>query len=137
MNCFIHPAKEASSVCKKCGKAMCINCSAYSNHSGICPACKKEEYEIEQSILINSLKQNKKSTIIRYILIAITAIISIIIMTTINIVIGAVLLVLPIIFGIKVLLLIKKRKPMIERIEFLTTEIFKLSKALSQGEKVI
>ena len=61
MNCFIHPAKEASSVCKKCGKAMCINCSAYSNHSGICPACKKEEYEIEQSILINSLKQNKKS----------------------------------------------------------------------------
>lgn len=41
MRCFIHDT-EAVAVCRKCGKAMCRNCSGFDNHSGFCPACKRE-----------------------------------------------------------------------------------------------
>ena len=44
MKCFIHGAKEAVAACKKCGKGMCSNCSAYSGHTGICPECRKEDF---------------------------------------------------------------------------------------------
>ena len=44
MNCFIHMNTPAISVCKKCGKAMCADCSAYSNHTGICPECRRGEF---------------------------------------------------------------------------------------------
>ena len=47
MKCFIHGAKEAVAACKKCGKGMCSNCSAYSGHTGICPECRKEGFLIE------------------------------------------------------------------------------------------
>ena len=45
MKCFIHRQEEDVSACRTCGKGMCSNCSAYTNHSGICPACKKVELE--------------------------------------------------------------------------------------------
>ncbi len=47
MKCFIHASKEAVAVCRKCGKAMCDDCSSYSGHSGICPECRKKEFEAE------------------------------------------------------------------------------------------
>ncbi len=47
MKCFIHTAKEAVAACRTCGKGMCADCSAYSGHSGICPECRKKEFEKE------------------------------------------------------------------------------------------
>lgn len=43
MKCFIHEDREAIAVCKDCGKAMCRNCSAFTNHSGLCPECRLAE----------------------------------------------------------------------------------------------
>ena len=45
MKCFIHHNEEAVAACKKCGKGMCSNCSAYGGHTGVCPACKKKDYQ--------------------------------------------------------------------------------------------
>ena len=56
MNCFIHPHKAAVATCKRCGKAMCENCSAYSGHSGICPECRIDEYKRERAALIDERK---------------------------------------------------------------------------------
>ena len=47
MRCFIHNEAEAIATCKKCGKAMCAKCSAYSNHSGVCPECRRDEFIAE------------------------------------------------------------------------------------------
>ena len=44
MKCFIHHDSEAIAACRKCGKGMCSTCSAYSNHSGICPECRRDEF---------------------------------------------------------------------------------------------
>lgn len=51
MKCFIHADREAAAVCKECGKAMCADCSAYSGHTGICPACRREEFVNERDEL--------------------------------------------------------------------------------------
>ena len=51
MRCFMHPYQEAISVCKRCGKAMCADCSSYSGHSGICPQCKRLDYIKERETL--------------------------------------------------------------------------------------
>ena len=59
MKCFIHFEEEAVAACRNCGKGMCANCSAYSNHSGICPECRKKEFEQK----VASLGQNKKDRI--------------------------------------------------------------------------
>ena len=61
MKCFIHINDEAVAVCKQCGKAMCGNCSAYTNHSGICPECRRTEFIQECNILSLKLKKNKAS----------------------------------------------------------------------------
>lgn len=39
MKCFYHVNEDARAVCKKCGKGMCIDCSATSQHKGYCPSC--------------------------------------------------------------------------------------------------
>ena len=51
MKCFIHFDAEAVAACRTCGKGMCAACSAYSNHSGVCPECRKKEFEEEVSFL--------------------------------------------------------------------------------------
>ncbi len=59
MRCFIHREKDAIATCRICGKGMCDNCSAYSNHSGICPECRRIGFinEVKQkSILVKELK---------------------------------------------------------------------------------
>lgn len=47
MKCFIHFDAEAIAACRTCGKGMCAECSAYSNHTGVCPECRKKEFEKE------------------------------------------------------------------------------------------
>lgn len=47
MRCFIHTDVEAIAACRKCGKGMCSNCSAYSGHTGICPECRRNEFILE------------------------------------------------------------------------------------------
>ena len=60
MKCFIHTGKEAIAACRKCGKGMCADCSSYSNHSGICPQCRREEFEDQAIKLDFSIEQTKK-----------------------------------------------------------------------------
>ena len=47
MKCFIHNEVEAIAACRKCGKGMCQDCSAYSGHTGICPECRRQEFILE------------------------------------------------------------------------------------------
>ena len=61
MKCFIHFDKEAIAVCKTCGKAMCANCSSYSGHSGVCPECRKKEFEQKVASLYAENKDLKWS----------------------------------------------------------------------------
>ena len=56
MRCFVHLNKEAIAACRTCGKGMCADCSAYSGHSGICPQCRKAEFEKE----VQSLHQQNR-----------------------------------------------------------------------------
>lgn len=59
MKCFIHKNDDGIAVCTDCGKAMCANCSSHTNHSGICPECKKELSEDIRTNLQNELKTRK------------------------------------------------------------------------------
>ncbi len=63
MKCFIHKGVEALAVCKRCGKAMCDECSAYSGHSGICPECRKQDFILETNQINTRLKALKKEII--------------------------------------------------------------------------
>ncbi len=45
MRCFFHKDKEACCICKSCGKAMCEDCSATSNHTGYCLSCLAKKYQ--------------------------------------------------------------------------------------------
>ena len=59
MRCFVHINEEAIAACRSCGKGMCANCSAYSGHSGICPECRKVEFEKEVKRLKSYNKELK------------------------------------------------------------------------------
>ena len=61
MKCFVHINEEAIAACRRCGKGMCANCSAYSHHTGICPECKKIEFEEEVANLKYANKELKWS----------------------------------------------------------------------------
>lgn len=47
MRCFIHTNVEAIAACRRCGKGMCENCSAYSGHTGVCPECRRNDFIAE------------------------------------------------------------------------------------------
>ena len=64
MRCFIHNDVEAISVCKRCGKAMCPKCSAYSGHSGICPECRREDFIKERACNIKQIEDIKKERVL-------------------------------------------------------------------------
>ena len=114
MRCFIHNEVEAISVCKTCGKAMCERCSAYSGHSGVCPECRKKEFESKARFL----REEQKSLL----------------WSAIGSIVLAVLLCWTIIglifFGIKAFLDFRKRTDIECEIASLTIEINKLEKAL-------
>lgn len=132
----MHPDVEAIATCKKCGKAMCANCSAYSNHSGICPQCKMEEYQSE----LNNINEYRKSTIWGWIgksigFVALWAI-SIWLMAEIEFV-WALGVIGTVVFGIWSAVKIPKFIKSSQRKTFLTEEIAKISKSLSKGDAII
>ncbi len=130
MKCFVHLDKEAIAACKTCGKGMCDNCSAYSNHSGICPECRKKEYEEE----LNDVSSEIRSCTIRIVLASIIG--ALLFVCFVAIAIGVSFLCLAIAGGF-VCKYVFDRKKHQERSEFLVAEIAKLSKALTRGSAVI
>lgn len=64
MRCFIHNEAEAIATCKRCGKAMCAQCSAYSNHSGVCPECRRDDFIDEVKRNENQIKEYKRDRIL-------------------------------------------------------------------------
>ena len=132
MNCFIHPHKAAVATCKRCGKAMCENCSAYSGHSGICPECRNDEYKRERAALIDERK-----TKIRWIVFE-AVIIALVVLFTLLMIIeaGAAMLVFLIAALIPVPFIVrnaKRLKAIKERLTFVEGEIAKLDAALGRG----
>ena len=136
MKCFIHLNDEAISVCKKCGKAMCMNCSAYSNHSGICPECRREEFIKERNDLNIALSRNKSSVTKCIAVAVVISVLAIVLAIVISpILLGGLLVNL--ICGINILSLKNRRKPIEARIAYLTGEIDKLGVALQRGTALI
>ena len=132
MNCFIHPHKAAVATCKRCGKAMCENCSAYSGHSGICPECRNDEYKRERAALIDERKSK-----IRWIVFE-AVICALIVLFTLLMIIeaGAAMLVFLIAALIPVPFIVrnaKRLKAIKERLTFVEGEIAKLDAALGRG----
>ena len=114
MKCFIHGAKDAIAACRNCGKGMCSECSAYSGHTGICPECRKKEFERERSLKNQDLKDLTWNIVL-------WAFLSILLCVTI---------IFPIIGIIKILINVNEKKQIQARINALTKEIDKLNKAL-------
>lgn len=137
MKCFIHVSREAISVCRKCGKAMCADCSSYSQHSGICPECRRDEFIKERASLQNSLRENRRSIVLYCIAIVLSIALAIWLLVDVIGKWGGIFFVATAGFGIKVAVLFVRRKPMIERVNYLTGEIDKLNLSLSKGTGAI
>ncbi|MCI8368503.1 MAG: hypothetical protein HFJ81_02615 [Clostridia bacterium] len=137
MKCFIHINDEAISVCKQCGKAMCMNCSAYSDHSGICPECRREGFIAECGNLNRLLNSNKNSIILNIVFAVLLVILSIVTSVLVGIYMLA-LLVVSVALAIRVVFLFNKRKPWQQRVNYLSAEISKLTNILKhRGTAVI
>ena len=132
MNCFIHPNKNAVATCKRCGKAMCENCSAYSRHSGICPECRNAEYKQERARLIAERKSRRRWTVFESVLIALIAIFTAAMIAEIGVeaLVVMILALIPVPFIIRNAL---KLKAIRERLMFVEGEITKLDNALGRG----
>jgi len=113
MKCFIHFDKEAIAACRQCGKGMCAECSAYSGHTGVCPECRKKDFEKELATLREESKELKWGIVGQAVLC----------LTVILIPFAAVKII------IKARNLAKKN----QRADVLTQEIEKLNKALNKG----
>ena len=132
MRCFIHSDREAISVCKQCGKAMCADCSAYSGHNGICPECRNAEFIEERDLLEIKLNGNQSAQIKNIVLAVVCAIAAI----ALGILVGPILFALligTVIFAIRFLNVKNERKPLLDRISFLNGKILKLENALQKG----
>lgn len=132
MNCFIHPHKAAVATCKRCGKAMCENCSAYSGHSGICPECRNDEYKRERAALIDERKSKIRWIVFEAVIIALVVLFTLLMIIEA----GAAMLV----FLIAALILVpfivrnaKRLKAIAARLTFVEGEIAKLDAALGRG----
>ena len=132
MNCFIHPHKAAVATCKKCGKAMCENCSAYSGHSGICPECRNDEYKRERAALIDERKSKIRWIVFEAVIIALVVLFTLLMIIEA----GAAMLVFLIAALIMVPFIVrnaKRLKAIKERLTFVEGEIAKLDAALGRG----
>ena len=132
MNCFIHPHKAAVATCKRCGKAMCENCSAYSGHSGECPECRNADYKRERAALIDERKSKIRWIVFEAVIIALVVLFTLLMIIEA----GAAMLV----FLIAALILVpfivrnaKRLKAIKERLTFVEGEIAKLDAALGRG----
>ena len=132
MNCFIHPHKAAVATCKRCGKAMCENCSAYSGHSGICPECRNDEYKRERAALIDERKSKIRWIAFEAVIIALVVLFTLLMIIEV----GAAMLVFLIAALIPVPFIVrnaKRLKAIKERLTFVEGEIAKLDAALGRG----
>ena len=132
MNCFIHPHKAAVATCKRCGKAMCENCSAYSGHSGICPECRNDEYKRERAALIDERKSKIRWIVFEAVIIALVVLFTLLMIIEA----GAAMLVFLIAALIMVPFIVrnaKRLKAIKERLTFVEGEIAKLDAALGRG----
>ena len=132
MNCFIHPHKAAVATCKRCGKAMCENCSAYSGHSGICPECRNDEYKRERAALIDERKSKIRWVVFEAVIIALVVLFTLLMIIEA----GAAMLVFLIAALIPVPFIVrnaKRLKAIKERLTFVEGEIAKLDAALGRG----
>lgn len=136
MKCFIHINDEAVAVCKQCGKAMCGNCSAYTNHSGICPECRRTEFIQECNILSLKLKKNKASIAASIAVAAVFAVSAVVLAVIVHVILLA-LLAGTLAFGIRIICLYNTRKPFNVRIAYLSEEIAKLNVALNRSRSII
>lgn len=137
MRCFIHTGQEAISVCKRCGKAMCADCSSYSQHSGICPECRRDDFIKERTSRQNDLHANLRSIVLSCIVIILSIALAIWLMVGVIGSLGAIAFVLTAAFAIRVVILFLRRKPIVDRIAFLTGEIDKLTLSLGKGSGTI
>lgn len=113
MKCFIHGGREAVATCRQCGKGMCSDCSAYTGHKGICPACMLDDYKEE---LMRNEDEYRSCgwAIVGWSFVCLT--------------------VIGILFGVpKIICRSLDRKKLKKRNDFLVGEIRKLEKALRQG----
>lgn len=132
MNCFIHPHKAAVATCKRCGKAMCENCSAYSGHPGICPECRNDEYKRERAALIDERKSKIRWIVFEAVIIALVVLFTLLMIIEA----GAAMLVFLIAALIPVPFIVrnaKRLKAIKERLTFVEGEIAKLDAALGRG----
>ena len=132
MNCFIHPHKAAVATCKRCGKAMCENCSAYSGHSGICPECRNADYKRERAALIDERKSKIRWIVFEAVIIALVVLFTLLMIIEA----GAAMLVFLIAALIPVPFIVrnaKRLKAIKERLTFVEGEIAKLDAALGRG----
>lgn len=133
MGCFIHRGAEAVANCKRCGKAMCEDCSAYSGHTGICPSCRKTEFEQERARLLSDREQRRKSVIrwgvFSVLLVAVTIAACVLAESAWLLV----LLLIGIFPAVRIPRNVKAIGKIDERVAFLTGEIDKLDKALTAG----
>lgn len=137
MKCFIHTGQEAISVCKRCGKAMCADCSSYSQHSGICPECRRDDFIKERTSLQEKLRVNMRSIVVSCIVIVLSIALAIWLMVGVIGNLGAIAFILTAAFAIRVAVLFIRRKPIINRVDFLTGEIDKLTLSLGKGTGTI
>ncbi len=117
MKCFIHLNEEAIAACRQCGKGMCANCSAYSSHSGICPECRRKEFESK----ITSLQSERQDNVWSIVKWAFASVLVVTIPFSLYFIAANVL----------------RNKKIDEEVYRLEGEVKKLSKALSNGRAVI
>lgn len=120
MKCFIHRSEEAVATCKQCGKAMCIDCSAYSEHTGICPECRRKEFIEKRNQLLYQIENLRKERIKAIVFAVLLCI-----------------LIIPILMGIyKAVTRTNRINELEQQACMLDTEIQKLNKALSIGRGI-
>ncbi len=146
MKCFIHSAKEAVAACRRCGKGMCDDCSAYSGHSGICPECRRKEFIKEIHNKENAQREKRRETIRTIVISSIIAVIILaagIAMATIDLIMLWIALAVIAVYALtvvfKVRKLVKERKKLLDRIAKLQAEVERLNKILhtTGGEEFV
>ena len=149
MRCFIHGSKEAIAACRKCGKGMCDDCSAYSGHTGICPACRRDEFVAERNALngqynsqnaqMQTLKNSRIkvsviSAVIAVAVFAVLAVMKLFFICWIPLSIAGVYLLIKIVsINNQIKQINTNLVPVVDRIDYLNKEIEKLTKALTVG----
>ncbi len=113
---------------------MCADCSAYSNHSGICPQCRLEEYKKELPEVNSELARTIWTWVGKGAIVLAGWIISIIVAFADYATIGLIATAVGVVWS---LIKIPNFKKMKERKAYLEQEIAKISESLTKGTAII